>query len=282
VATVKKDVAHHQPASKASPSTSKTDYRSSHPQRGKLTVTRTIPSRSPSSSSATSSKSVSPSSSPESRKRKEPLTAPPASKASSRASSTTSSKTVSPSPLLQREPIAGPSRSKRSSSSASGNQLQSQDFEAEKILAKRTHRGKVQYRVKWVGWEDNECTWEPIENLANCEKPLEDFKKEQEEQKKKAAEKEWEVEKILKRRIHAGVVQYLVKWVGWPDHASTWEPKEHLANCAELLEKFNEKWLEEKSQRKSGPGRGYTNAVMGVQKKRAKYSSDGEDEEEET
>jgi hypothetical protein len=52
-------------------------------------------------------------------------------------------------------------------------------------------------------------------------------------------EGEWEVESILKHRRSKGIVQYLVKWVGFPVSESTWEPKKHLENAADIVNKYN-------------------------------------------
>ncbi|KAM0159734.1 hypothetical protein ACHAQE_004817 [Botrytis cinerea] len=58
--------------------------------------------------------------------------------------------------------------------------------EVEKILDKRKVRGKVQYRVKWEGWEANYNTWEPAEMLE-CDVPymVEDFEEELKKTEKK-------------------------------------------------------------------------------------------------
>eukprot|EP01049_Picozoa_sp_SAG25_P007854 SAG25_NODE_666_length_6056_cov_2.690280_2_plen_250_part_00 len=40
------------------------------------------------------------------------------------------------------------------------------------------------------------------------------------------SEEEYEVERLLARRVHGGAVQYEVKWVGYD--GTTWEPAEHI------------------------------------------------------
>jgi hypothetical protein len=42
------------------------------------------------------------------------------------------------------------------------------EFEVEKVLNSRVHRRKVQYLVKWVGYDDSENTWEPARNLTHA------------------------------------------------------------------------------------------------------------------
>ncbi|KAJ8065264.1 hypothetical protein OCU04_005963 [Sclerotinia nivalis] len=59
--------------------------------------------------------------------------------------------------------------------------------EVEEILDKRTFRGKVQYRVKWDGWQPKYNTWEPAEMLEfDVPYMVEDFEK---ALKKKAGKK---------------------------------------------------------------------------------------------
>ena len=49
------------------------------------------------------------------------------------------------------------------------------EFEVEEIRGKRIHRGKVQYLVKWVGYSEDEKTWEPVENLVNSETAVTEY-----------------------------------------------------------------------------------------------------------
>jgi hypothetical protein len=51
-------------------------------------------------------------------------------------------------------------------------------------------------------------------------------------------EEEFEVEEILDRRVRRNQTQYLVKWVGYPDHDNTWEPESHLANAKDQILRF--------------------------------------------
>ena len=39
-------------------------------------------------------------------------------------------------------------------------------YDVKKILNKRKVRGKTQYLVKWLGYEDKENSWELAENLS--------------------------------------------------------------------------------------------------------------------
>ena len=50
---------------------------------------------------------------------------------------------------------------------------------------------------------------------------------------------EYEVEAILDKRIHRRKPQYLVKWKGYHESESTWEPEENLQNSAAMIADFN-------------------------------------------
>jgi hypothetical protein len=49
---------------------------------------------------------------------------------------------------------------------------------------------------------------------------------------------EYEVERILDHRKKRRHQEYLVKWVGYPEHDASWEPEENLANAPEILHKY--------------------------------------------
>ena len=40
-------------------------------------------------------------------------------------------------------------------------------FAAERILKKRKRKGKMQYNVKWLGYPEDQSTWEPEENILD-------------------------------------------------------------------------------------------------------------------
>lgn len=52
------------------------------------------------------------------------------------------------------------------------------EYEVEKVVATRKKKGKVEYLVKWIGWEDT--TWEPKELMENSIGLIEKFEKEKE------------------------------------------------------------------------------------------------------
>jgi hypothetical protein len=54
---------------------------------------------------------------------------------------------------------------------------------------------------------------------------------------KRKSEVEYDVERICDKR-GGRYPKYLVKWKGWSDKDSTWEPVAHLTNCMALVRKF--------------------------------------------
>ena len=51
----------------------------------------------------------------------------------------------------------------------------SDEYEVEKIVDKRVKNGKVEYKIKWVGYPMSDCTWEPLKNLENIQKMIDDY-----------------------------------------------------------------------------------------------------------
>jgi len=53
-----------------------------------------------------------------------------------------------------------------------------QEWEVEKILDSRRHRNQIQYRVKWTGFHDPDCTLYPARNFENSPDLVRQFHKE--------------------------------------------------------------------------------------------------------
>jgi len=69
-----------------------------------------------------------------------------------------------------------------------------EEFEMEKILNKRTIRGKEKFLVKWKGYTAEEDTWENRENLGNAKELVEDFEREYGKEVKELRRQEQEEE----------------------------------------------------------------------------------------
>ena len=60
----------------------------------------------------------------------------------------------------------------------------------------------------------------------------------------------YEVENILKRRIIKGKKEYLIKWKGYPENESTWEPLTHLRYIQYMIKEFEQKLKQEREKEK--------------------------------
>ncbi|KAJ7517351.1 hypothetical protein O6H91_21G020100 [Diphasiastrum complanatum] len=81
----------------------------------------------------------------------------------------------------------------------------------------------------------------------------------------------YEVQSIRKKRVHKGQVQYSVKWRGWTEKYNTWEPYEHVKDCADILEEF------ERSHRSGRRNkRRFGHYLLHQKKKRSTQNSEGD------
>ena len=61
----------------------------------------------------------------------------------------------------------------------------------------------------------------------------------------------YEVEKIKDRRIIGGRREYLIKWKGYSDNESTWEPLSHLRFILDIVEEFDNQYDNKKIKKNS-------------------------------
>lgn len=127
---------------------------------------------------------------------------------------------ISPKKKISRKP---PSTLK-SRNSEVNNELESDEYEVEKICDIKFENEEEMYLVKWKGFGVKDNTWEPRKNLLNANGVINDFHKEH----------NYEVECICGSRRVEGKRQYRVRWKGWPPSCDTWEVRDSLMKGAKL------------------------------------------------
>lgn len=60
-------------------------------------------------------------------------------------------------------------------------QVLEEEYNVEKILDKKKVGSTWKYKVKWEGYSDDECTWEPKENLRNVNYLIDEYEANQED-----------------------------------------------------------------------------------------------------
>ena len=63
-------------------------------------------------------------------------------------------------------------------------------------------------------------------------------------------EKKYEVKEILDSKTYRGKLQYLVKWLGYPDTDNQWVYKDQVAGASDLVELFHWLYTEKPSKSK--------------------------------
>ena len=50
-----------------------------------------------------------------------------------------------------------------------------EEWEVDRLMDKRRRRNRIEYLVKWKGYEDYDSTWEPIANLENAQQAIAEY-----------------------------------------------------------------------------------------------------------
>jgi len=104
------------------------------------------------------------------------------SKRSSRSSSSKQTKSKSKeSPKPKSSPKKTPSKAKKA---------EEETYIVEEILEKKKIKGRYLYKVKWVGYPLDQCTWEPAKNLDNVRYMVNEFNKEHRQEEDDESDKE--------------------------------------------------------------------------------------------
>ena len=107
-----------------------------------------------------------------------------------------------------------------------------EEYEVEKILDRMYGEdGVLYYKVKWIGFPEDQCTWEPLGHLQ-CVDKIREFDN--------TRKGEYIVEAIRSKRKKEGRTEYKVKWIGYPESQNTWEPETNILD-KNLIEDFERK-----------------------------------------
>lgn len=74
-----------------------------------------------------------------------------------------------------------------------------EEYIVEKILDKKKINGVWKYKVKWEGYSEEECTWEPKENLRNVKYLIDEFEGKPNDKDKNKTEKQTLLKNKTKR-----------------------------------------------------------------------------------
>nr|XP_022905013.1 chromobox protein homolog 3-like [Onthophagus taurus] len=142
-----------------------------------------------------------------------------------------------------------------------------EEYTVEKIIDKRVNaNGTVEYLLKWIGYDDKDNTWEPVNHLdcpglieafeterakqdkervkkrKSMSTPTNEVRKKKVEDKKQGFDRGLEPEKIIGATDSSGQLMFLMKWAG-TDEADLVAAKQANVKCPQVVIKFYEERL---------------------------------------
>ncbi|XP_019876570.1 chromobox protein homolog 1-like [Aethina tumida] len=124
------------------------------------------------------------------------------------------------------------------------------EYVVEEVLDVRINDdGKKEYLLKWIGFESDENSWEPEENL-DCPSLIQAFEAKIGED---VRTRWYEPEKIVGATNCSGKLMFVMKWVG-KDEVDLVDSKEANEKCPHVVIKFYEervRWRENKEDKKT-------------------------------
>jgi hypothetical protein len=84
--------------------------------------------------------------------------------------------------------------------------------------------------------QDNNDIDQPVPPIVSTDDPLQLY----------------EVEQILKKRCRGNQIQYLVKWLNYPDHENSWEPEQNLTQAQDLIIEWEQNQIQQTQKHRGG------------------------------
>merc|ERR1712241_16512 len=145
-----------------------------------------------------------------------------------------------------------------------------EEYSVERVVDKRTTKGKIEYLLKWKGYGDEDNTWEPADNV-DCDELIEEFerkraakkkdsdkrksgapgssgsssdakKKRSDDDRPKGFDRGLDPERIIGATDSSGELMFLIKWKG-SDEADLVPSRLANVKCPQTVIKFYEERL---------------------------------------